>query len=403
MRPLRLTALLLALLVVAGCAGPSKKSPLMKATPQGANFNLTAEQLRIQTRSLVDPFAGRIESTADEIIADSDDPRLRLAALEWKANSIPALREALFRPDPLAAVMDAWAFTKQMVDYFETGEGRERLGAWADFALSTSRDLDREFETFLAGTVNTGDISAGRQFIDRWAAEHPIHGSIAGRPSILNEVADVRIKGGLGGFKSLGRLSVSMDDLSRRMEVYSAQLPKIATWQAEIMLLGMLGDDATDPPLARLPELMDTAAELGATVEELPDLVAEEREAIFEEIRAERLDTLEYIRAEREAILAWATAEREAILRDVDRMRQATTDDLRGEVRTVTETLLGERDEVIAAADDISTRAIDHSMNRAESLIDHVFVRLIQLLGIALVGAVLLIVLARALLRPKAA
>ena len=288
MRLLRLTLLWIVVLLVVGCTGPPKKSGLMKTTPAGGNIAISAEQLRIQVRALVDPFSGRIEEAADEIIAGSDDPRIRLAALEWKANTIPALRESLFRPDPLAAVMDAWALAKQMEDYFETGDGRQRLGSWADVALAASRDLEKDFEAFLASASASGDISVGRDFIDRWAVAHPIRGSVAGRQSILNEVDDVMIKGGMGGFRGLGGLSVGMDDLSRRMEVYSAQLPKIATWEAEIMLLKMLGDEASDPPLAALPGLMETAVDLGATVEDLPDLVAAEHGALVSHLARDR-------------------------------------------------------------------------------------------------------------------
>jgi hypothetical protein len=402
MRLLRLTLLWIVALLVVGCGGPPKKSGLMKTTA-GSNITISAEQLRIQVRALVDPFSGRIEEAADEIIAGSDDPRIRLAALEWKANAIPALREALFRPDQLGAVMDAWALAKQMEDYFETGDGRERLGPWADVALAASRDLERDFEAFLASASASGDISTGREFIDRWAVEHPIRGSVAGRQSILNEVDDVKIKGGMGGFRTLSGVGVGMDDLSRRMEVYSAQLPKIATWQAEIMLLKMLGDEASDPPLAALPRLMETAVDLGATVEDLPDLVAAEREAILEAVRVERLETLEFIRAERKAILAWASAERTAILAEFDAQRQAATVDMQGELQQAIETLQGEREQTLDDAEQIGTRTIDYSIERVEGLIDHVFMRSMQLLGIALVGVLLLLFVARLLLRGKTA
>jgi hypothetical protein len=177
----------------------------------------------------------------------------------------------------------------------------------------------------------------------------------------------------------------------------------MATWQAEIMLLKMLGDEASDPPLAALPGLMSTAAELGETVEELPDLVATEREAIFEEIRAERLDTLEFIRAEREAILTWASAERAAILADVDAQRLGATEDLQGELQQLIAAVQGERDLTLEAAEQIGTRTIDYSLARVEGLIDHVFWRLLQLLSVALVGALLLLLLARVTLRGKTA
>ena len=76
-------------------------------------------------RSLVGPMSGEIERTADQIIAGTSDPAVKRAAIELKIDAVPALREALFEPDPINAVIDTWVLLRQLAGYFETGPGRD--------------------------------------------------------------------------------------------------------------------------------------------------------------------------------------------------------------------------------------------------------------------------------------
>src|SRR5215467_10584390 len=78
------------------------------ATVRGGNVGLhtpddiavNREQLRLRVRALVGPVTGNIESAADEIAASSTDARIQRAALDWKIDAVPAIREALFLPTP---------------------------------------------------------------------------------------------------------------------------------------------------------------------------------------------------------------------------------------------------------------------------------------------------------------
>ncbi len=65
---------------------------------------MSYEQLRLTMRSLVDPMSGQIELSADRIIQTNSDPGIQRAAIEWKAQGVPALRESLFQPAPLRGI-----------------------------------------------------------------------------------------------------------------------------------------------------------------------------------------------------------------------------------------------------------------------------------------------------------
>ena len=176
-----------AFVLLTGCVGgPSKRSAVMKSVD--VKFAPDAQQLRLQTRGLVDSYCGRIEVAADEIIAQARDQQIRRAALVWKTNTIPAMREALFRPDPMAAILDGWALSMQLRNYFDSEDGREVFGEWADFARATMQDLDDDFEAFITRQIVSGELKTGRSFIENWAREHPIDGVAAGCQSMLNQV-----------------------------------------------------------------------------------------------------------------------------------------------------------------------------------------------------------------------
>ena len=103
--PGRLPVLVAALLVTGtGCrmALPERQIEAKVHTQQ--DIAVTQNQARLRMRALVDPMCGEIEQTADAIIAGTTNRTVQQAALRWKIEGVPAVREALFRPDPFTQV-----------------------------------------------------------------------------------------------------------------------------------------------------------------------------------------------------------------------------------------------------------------------------------------------------------
>src|SRR5262245_11537103 len=123
----RRRAAFLAIAVCAACAPVSsrRQTDIMAKT---GKVSVSAGVLRLRVNDLVDRGAGRIEQTADRIIAESKDAAIRRRALLAKVEVIPALYTAGFRADPLAAAMDVWGFAFQFNEYAESGAGRNAFG-----------------------------------------------------------------------------------------------------------------------------------------------------------------------------------------------------------------------------------------------------------------------------------
>src|SRR5262245_51253342 len=58
-----------------------------------------AESVRLRMRAMVHPMCGQVEEAADAIVAGATDADVKLAALKWKMEAVPALRQSLFQPD----------------------------------------------------------------------------------------------------------------------------------------------------------------------------------------------------------------------------------------------------------------------------------------------------------------
>lgn len=344
------------------------------------------EQIRLRMRSLVDPMTGQIEATADMI--GERWPDRKRATIQWKLEAVPALREALYQPTPVIAITDAWALLFQMADYFDTGAGAAAFGEAAPIARDTCLEMEVAFAGAIAEMTVSGEAK-GREICRAFAIEHPITTSIAHRESTLGRIVRADLPDELSATEVVGDITNTLDDLNRRLEVYSDQMVKQAQWTAELALqdiseelalkqavptatqiAGSVG--AIDASVAAIDKdvdhlaqsLHDSSIALGS----LPNLIAEERAMAIKTAQEEITRTMEFFSKEIAQALKHLTEERVAA------------------IEAVQATIALERRMVI-----------DESKDFGPKIVDHAFLRAAQLGGAALVALALLawIVLAR--------
>ena len=392
--PVLLPVFVAALLVTgAGCrmALPERKIEA-KVYPQ-QDITVTQNQARLRMRALVDPMCGAIEQAADAIIAGTTNRTVQQAALRWKIEGVPAVREALFQSDPFTAMADTWVLFYQMADYFETGRGQEALGPASAQATATCRRLEEEFTQIVASATKSGDVSKARAFARKWAADHSIHYAIADRESILSRVFERDVPDVLSTGEAVAEVTTTLEDLNRRLEIYSTQLFRQARWEAERFKFDLLSDLAADQavPLAaravqsaeravvtveRLAPTIERAASVAAvvTVERLapaleravgvaqdaPKVVAVERETAFKALHDELARTIQFLHDERLAALDGLTKERSAALQELH------------------ETIAAERHALTSDVQQLSLKVADHAIGQ-----------LARLLGAAMAAAII--------------
>jgi len=241
------------------------------------------------------------------------------------------MREALFQPDPLTAVLDAWVLCFQMEDYFEKGKGRELLGEASPQAAAACRQMEEELARIAASGTATGDASKPRALARRWASEHPIRHSIASRESTLSRVLEQEIADSFSVGEAVAEITTTVDDLNRRLEIYSDQLFRQARWEAELFKLELFDELSADQVVPIIERAVKSAEQATLIAErlapafertvsvamEVPKLAATEREAATKFLQDEFARTLEFAQTERIAALEHLTTERIEALKEL--------------------------------------------------------------------------------------
>ena len=344
------------------------------AMAKAGGITVSAAELRALVNALADRFAGQIEETADDIGAAAKDPGVRRRALAFKIDAVPAVYTAAYRADPLAGLVDVWALAFQGEQYLRDGAGRDSFGADQGVARDRARELVAEADVVARRAARPGEFDRARAEVEAWARDNPVRYTFSSRPSCATFAAERRSEG-RDAFVAIGSVSDTVEAVSERLNTYAALEPKLARWQAELLLSDSAGERSLEAALGdvaalgsaarRAQELLDHPPDLAGAVPAARAVLAEERRAALDSVNAQRLATLEYATSERLAVLAALREERIATLAA---LRQ-------------------ERIEGLQEVDRIKTRAVDTAVAGLKEVVDHAIWRLAALLLFFLLAA----------------
>jgi hypothetical protein len=332
-----------------------KKQPTGPATAHAASdLSVKPNQIRLRMRSLVEPFAGEIEQSADTIAAGTSDRSVKRAAIQWKIEGVPAVRGALFQPDPFTAVFDTWVLTYQMANYFESGPGRTALGSAAPLAVETSKRMEEELTEVATTFTISKDVSKVRATAKQWAIDHPIRYALRDRETALSRVTERDVGVDWSAGEVIAEMATTADDLHREIQIYSNHLFRQARWEAELLKLDLRTEelmplaeravtsgeravvtlDSLTPSIKSAADAASKAADAASNAAakvpaDIPALVASERKAAVDVINEDLGKTLTFLQAERIAALRQITEERIAAMEHLSDERIAVLKEVR--------------------------------------------------------------------------
>jgi hypothetical protein len=161
------------------------------------------------------------------------------------------------------------------------------------------------------------------------------------------------------------------------LDSYNAFLPKQARWQVELLLsdLGHYPELSTaESNLASISRALEKAS---GSLERLPELAGNAREVVLADVVGQRLAAQSFLQEERRQVFDSLTQERIDALAELRRERLAASGDLRGEWPLV----LHAMDEHLQT---ISERTLKDFDARSRNLIDHLFLRGVELVLLTL-------------------
>ena len=353
------------------CSGQTKKTEAYKSAK---NVKASPSEFSSRNQSLLARYSAEVETAADKIITGSSSPDARRQALVWKAEAIPVMQTSLLNTDPIAAVLDTWAFLFQMTAFMEQSTFQQTMGNSYPIVAETLKNMEAEMERLVESAAPKANLADLRQRVRGWAEAHPIEDSLASRQSADPDVLRKVGQGNLGTMASIKELAESMGDLSARLDAYNLYLPKEARWQAELFVADLERDPQVNAALSYLGTLANTAAKID-----------NERLSTQDFVRQERLQTLDNLQQQRIATIAALHAERLGATADLHAERLGATADLSRERQTLLSAL---RDDEAAVINDIkatSDQDIKTLATKGHDLIDQLFLRAVELMLLTLV------------------
>ena len=394
----RLSCLLLSLvLLVFGCASTRKTSSIKSAQ----NVKSSAAELSSRNQSLLGLYSAEIEAAADRIILESHSPEARRQALMWKAEAIPVLQTTLLNTDPVAAVIDTWAFLFQIGAYMERSAVKQGFGEFYFVVAETLQNMNAEMERLIQVAAPSANVADLRKRLGAWAEAHPIQAGLTGRQSADPEMIRKVGESDLGTLASLKALAETLGDLTARLDSYNVYLPKQARWQSELLLMDITRDPQVDALMSNVVVLSNTLAKTSSGMEHMPETMGQAREAIRADVDGERLAAQAFLHQERLQTLEAVRQERIATIAALHNERLAATSDLHGERKAVLAALYIEEAAVMNDVNVQSERTLKDLDSRGRGLIDHFFLRALELVLLTLVlcSLVLWILLRRSMPR----
>lgn len=369
------------------CAGTTQTKHLFQENP---SVTISSQELRVQVRSLARPLAGILEKAADEIIEQTTDPEVRQSVLRTKTEAIPAIFEALFRSDPGAALIDASALVEQIKQEFTDGSSMILDDKEKQIVLHAAEDMKQRLQAvYLETGASQEDIDQFWFRVEDWARRHPIEGNFAIRDSTASLLAksNAATGGGLGA--AISSAQDELADFAARADIYAEHLPRQARWQAQLLIEEMMAEKI-------VAQAVDQVGPISLSIDNFPFDLETERLALIEELRREGLLVGQWIHAERVESLSFASAERQAILDHLTQERSVVLEAIAGERRVLVEALEQQR---AAAFEDLKSIVSTALVQSRQDLIDHFFIRAIQMVAVVLplllIGGLILVWFAR--------
>jgi len=311
---------------------------------------LPQEQLnmRVFSRDYSSTFFSTVEQAADKIAVSEPDRKtsgaggdqvntqdilLRSNILMWKINAEQTLQRTIFQVAPIAAMVDTWAYTAQMREFFESGAGKSLFGDEQGIAIEASKSLQSRFETIVKGFLTPSEFEKNSKFIQDYVNNNPLVDLSFSRISAFNDWLKFRNINESNAVTTFGSVPEVMTDVADRMAMITEQLPKILSWKAELYALhSNINAEEIQQILTSISHTTARFQELIANSPEMMQTLAvdmrNELSPLLQQLSDSADDKLAQLSTERQALELMVKNERFAIENIITRERIAAAANL---------------------------------------------------------------------------
>lgn len=319
---------------------------------------LPQEQLsmRVFTRDFSSTFYAGVEQAADTIVNKDPSVEIKANTLLWKIYAEQNLGQTIFQVSPIAAMIDTWAFTAQMAEFFNQGSGNKIFGDNNKIAAKTSEQLLQDYVVRMKGIMDKADFKKNQAFITQYIKQHPLQSIEFARTSAFSEWLKYRNISESEAVTTFGTVPEVMTDMSDRVAMIANQTPKILGWKAELFALySNINTDEIHQTLkdisatsakfqslmANSPEMMNKLAiDMRTELSPLLDKLDASVDKNFAQLTNERKALESMVERERIALETMVTNQRVAITKDTNALVQKTVTQVFAEISTLIKSVI---------------------------------------------------------------
>lgn len=346
---------------VFGCSTTPSKPSLMANM---AKDDITVRQLRAIDYEYAAQFGQFVAASVLDIVEATDDENVLDSAYQWRMWAVAQARAAAFDQDPFAGMLELWALAGQQRLHFTEGGGKNAFGDQQGRAVATAEQLESDIRDLAADVMEPNAFETLSDNVDKWIDNHPIEGRLFVRPTARADLAGLVSEDKQGGLKAVGNIEETFSDLNDRISILTVQMPTEARWQAEYLTRSLFEERIAEPA----ESIADTMETMESFLGEFEGTLSAQTVALLDGIQGERIAIFDAVSEESKDILSAIEEERVSVMTELDaRLTSAT----------------GELDKV------------------GKGLIDHFFVRLIEVLAVVGVVMILTVLLVLVLVRKR--
>ena len=227
----------LAALWLSSCASLQTAPPKPNLSPwpeMRPDFRLEVLKARLQEYAVT--FGAEVDLAAASIVRRTNDVNIQRNALTWRLRSVPEMRKACFRPEPVPALLDAWTLARQMEALFTTGAAANAFGPFQKEVVDVSSRLVagvRDIGVYIAVSPDARD-RIERDLVGSWAAAHPLRDLAFSRESAIAQFAEqMRERGEV--FQSVGTIEDMLISLTHQVRIYLGDLPRQVRGEIDLL------------------------------------------------------------------------------------------------------------------------------------------------------------------------
>jgi hypothetical protein len=366
-----------ALLLISGCQATSGSTGLIQGVEEA---KLSESQLRMLLNDFVRRFIDQVDAATAVVLDRETDPEIRRRALLFRMNTASACAVAAADNDPVAALVDVWALSVQMRQYYESPTAAAQMKAHREFVIGICRTLQEQTEEIARDLTSSEAVEEFTVGLEAWARENPVESPFYGRPSMVPHYSKQKNEIRQGLFDVLPGLEQRLADVSSRVALYAALLPRQLRWEAEFLMSVVATPDEYREAIQSVKLINASLSNVANTVTEAETILERQRDAVIALAREEADRMLEAVETMRTDTHDRITEARREAFADLDRQRNETLETLKSEREIVLAAIVAqrtaafadlarEREIVLQSADDLRVATLEGVREIAEQSI----------------------------------